>query len=140
MNAIVRNAPGLTDVLAKLASGVAAPPLALQDAITLYGDDGVMRAMAMKAISAGRAAFWSSATYQSQRALCLCGNLNSGMSFADAMADAYRHCSGAEKLRALDTLVPLNRKAAEALSLAYAGLGTWRDEHELLMRRVRRRA
>jgi hypothetical protein len=38
----------------------------------------------------------------------------------------------------LDTLVPLNRAAENALALAYAHhTSTWRDEDELAARRVR---
>jgi hypothetical protein len=46
---------------------------------------------------------------------------------------------GREFLRqqALDTIVPINRKAAMSLANAYAKFGSWVDEDELLQRRVR---
>lgn len=111
----------------------------LQDAITIYGSDSTYdEEIALDAILAGRPAFWSTAKYHSACAGILLRNLNHGLSFEDAIADAYCPWQRGNVEHGLDSLVPLNLKAANALSLAYSHhTATWHDEEELLMRRVR---
>lgn len=111
----------------------------LADAITLYGSDSTYdEDLAKSAILAGRSAFWSTAKYHSARACTLLTDLNLGMSFEEALEDAYRDQPSKLIERGLDTLIPLNLKAAAALSYAYSHhTGAWKDEEELLLRRVR---
>lgn len=105
----------------------------LADAITIYdNDDGYERERAIEAIAAGRAAYWTMATYHNQHALNAADRANGGASLADAVAKYPKPSHE----RLYDTLVPLNRKAVTDLSLAYAALGAWRDEPDLERRRV----
>ena len=111
----------------------------LADAIAIYGNDFTSdHEDAISAIISGRAAYWSTAGYSAQRAGILLGHLNRGCTFEEALADAYANQPRPLIERGLDTLVPLNLKAANALSLAYSHFtATWHDDEELLLRRVR---
>lgn len=110
----------------------------LDDAITVYDNaDTIMREKALDAILEGRAAYWTTASYHNAIASDLPYALNAGVEIARAVDDAYERRQWA-KDGALDTIVPLNRKAALALSVAYSMHGLWRDEEELLIRAKRR--
>jgi hypothetical protein len=110
----------------------------LEDAIEVYGnryDDN--RDSALDAIVAGRAAFWSTSTYSAARTVDLPLALNRGVSIKDALEQAFPAWCAGDRRAALDTIVPLNRKAAITLSGAYASHGVWMDEEVLEMRRLR---
>lgn len=110
----------------------------LEDAIEVYGnryDDN--RDSALDAIVAGRAAFWSTSSYSAARTVDLPLALNRGVSIKDALEQAFQAWCAGDRRAALDTIVPLNRKAAMALSGAYAREGIWHDEEVLEMRRLR---
>lgn len=109
----------------------------LLTAVAVYGnEDTIMLEQAIEAIASGRAVYWTTASYSSARASDLPYELNRGKPILEAIDAAY---AGREFLRqqALDTIVPINRKAAMALANAYAKFGSWVDEDELLERRVR---
>lgn len=110
----------------------------LYAAIALYGfSDSVSVDHAFEAYFEDKPAYWTTADYHSQRAIGLMDALNRGCEFGIALAANYpAHCT---KYRpsALDTLVPLNIKAANALVKAYDALGIWRDVEELEARRRR---
>ncbi len=106
-------------------------------AVAVYGnEDTIMLEQAIEAVASGRAVYWTTASYSSARASDLPYELNRGKSILEAVDAAY---AGREFLReqALDTIVPINRKAAMALANAYAKFGSWVDEDELLQRRTR---
>ncbi|MET3790693.1 hypothetical protein [Aquamicrobium terrae] len=106
-------------------------------AVELYrNEDTIMLEQAIEAIASGRAVYWTASGYSNARASDLPYELNRGKPILEAIDAAY---AGREFLRqqALDTIVPINRKAANALVLAYAKFGSWVDEDELLERRVR---
>jgi len=110
----------------------------LDDAIEVYGngyDD--IRAVAIEAIASGRAAYWTTSNYGATRTVDLPLALNRGVSIRDALEQALPAWCAADRCPALETIVPLNRKAAIALSGAYASHGIWRDEEELEMRALR---
>lgn len=110
----------------------------LDDAIAVYGngyDD--LRASAVEAIASGRAAFWTTSNYGATRTVDLPLDLNRGIGIRAALEQALPAWCAQNRAPALDTIVPLNRKAAIALSGAYAAFGIWRDEDELLMRGLR---
>lgn len=110
----------------------------LNDAIEIYRngyDDN--RNSAIEAIAAGRAAFWSTSSYSSARTVDLPLALNRGVSIADALAEAFPNWRATYREAALETIVPLNGRAANALALAYARFGSWREDEELLMRCLR---
>lgn len=124
------------------ATYMAEDPLAvkrrLHDAIAIYGngyDDN--RDSAIEAIWNCRAAFWTTSTYSAARTVDLPLALNRGVSIVDALVHAFPDWCKANRQPALETIVPLNSKAANALALAYARFGTWRDDEELLMRGLR---
>lgn len=109
----------------------------LDDAIAVYGNEStVMREGAIDAIAEGRAAYWSVAKYHNARAADLPYALNAGADITGTVEDAYRG-RPYSVLEALDTIVPLNRKAVNALALAYAKAGSFRDDAELEMRAKR---
>jgi len=95
------------------------------------------RDLAVEAIRAGRSAFWTTASHHSARAYELPVHINKGASIAEALEQEYPSHPQGKRLAGLDTLIPLNLKAATALSIAYEDFGTWRDEAELLARAVR---
>lgn len=108
------------------------------DAIEVYGngyDD--LRAVAIEAIASGRAAFWTTSNYSASRTVDLPLALNRGVSIRAALDEALPAWCANLRPGALDTIVPLNRKAAIALSGAYASYGIWRDEEELEQRALR---
>ena len=110
----------------------------LNAAISVYGnDDAQTKEYALDAYIDGRASFWTSATYHSQTAVCLChaANLISSLEAAiDAEIPAHRSWMVE---RMLDTLVPVNFAAAQELAKAYERVGSWRTCEELEDRRVR---
>jgi hypothetical protein len=107
------------------------------DAVTdLYdNDDAYARRVALAACRRGDAAYWTRASYHSQRACQLQITANQ-MLLRNALRSIYK--PGSDWIAALDTLIPLNSQAAAALSAAYAEYGLWQDEAELLARCVRR--
>lgn len=110
----------------------------LNDAIAIYGngyDD--LHLSAICAIALGRAAFWTTSSYSAARTVDLPFVLHRGVPIQEALEEAFPSWCAADRHRALDTLVPLNRKAAMALSNAYARFGSWFDEEELEMRALR---
>lgn len=110
----------------------------LDDAITVYGngyDD--LRASAIEAIASGRAAWWTTSNYGAARTVDLPLSLNRGVGVRAALDEALPAWCANLRPVALDTIVPLNRKAAMALSGAYASFGIWRDEEELEQRALR---
>jgi hypothetical protein len=109
----------------------------LKKAVAIYGNDFSDKQKALDAFAAGRPAYWTTVSYHAVRAVSLMIAVNRGVEILAALESEYRHCSNDQKLAALDTLVPLNAEAAEALSQAYARFGLWRDAEELEMRRVR---
>jgi len=111
---------------------------ALDDAITVYGNpDTIMREKAIDAIVEDRAAYWTTSTYSSAITADLPYALNAGVEINRAIEAAFPNHKADRRIPALDTIVPLNRKAALALSVAYSLKGKWRDEPELLARAKR---
>lgn len=110
----------------------------LDDAIAVY-DNGYddLRASAIEAIASGRAAFWTTSGYSATRTVDLPLALNRGTGIREALEQAFPAWCASHREMALDTIVPLNRKAAVALSGAYASFGIWRDEEELEHRALR---
>lgn len=136
--------PAYTATTRDLASALTGQPIrpgyaALRDVITIYdNDDSVSRRYAEEAMNAGHAAYWTSASYHNGVACMLCDRANLIHDLPGAIATLHViHREGDALVGFLDRLIPLNQKAAEELSLAYAGTGTWRDVEELEMRRVR---
>lgn len=126
----------LREALTGSLSLTAAARMAINDASELYdNEDALARRKAQTAYEQDRPAYWSTATYHAQRASQLQIAVNE-MALRKALACTYK--PGSDWIAALDTLVPLNVKAATALSVAYADYGLWRDEPELLLRRFRR--
>ena len=60
--------------------------------------------------------------------------LNRGVGISDAINAAYPSWKATQRLPALETIIPLNRKAVTALAVAYTEFGSWRDEDELIAR------
>ncbi len=111
---------------------------ALDDAIAIYGnDDAVGREQCIEAIASGRPAFWTSAQYHAARSLILRYDATKTGDVVGSMLAIYPPHRRDSREAALDSLVPLDRKAAIALSLAYAEIGFFRDEPELLLRSKR---
>ncbi|MES0207892.1 hypothetical protein NKJ93_02180 [Mesorhizobium sp. M0028] len=110
----------------------------LLDAIDVYNngyDDN--RESAIEAMAACRAAYWTTSTYSAARTVDLPLTLNRGVNIRDALEHTFPVWCADRRPAALDTIVPLNRKAAVALSGAYASYGIWRDEELLEMRALR---
>lgn len=114
----------------------------LADAIARYDNDcGYHREKAVDAIASRRAAFWSTAHYSDQRCRGLLYPLNAeGKSVSEAIAECFPDYVRDGRIDGLDSLVPLNRKAAVALANAYDQVGSWREIEELEARRDRRAA
>ena len=126
----------LKEALTGSLSLTAAAKLAVEDAIDLYqNEDALGRRKAIAAFEQDRPSFWTSASYHNQRACALQVAVHE-MPLRKALACTYK--PGSDWIAALDTLVPLNLKAATTLSGAYADYGLWREEAELLARRYRR--
>lgn len=138
MNALTKQVHLLADTLAQTETSPREGLRRLNVAVELYrNNDSVSREHALEAFMAGKPAYWTTATYHSQRALGLMDDLNRGCEFGIALAANYpAHCT---KYRpgALDTLIPLNRRAAVDLVKAYDALGIWREVDELEARRKR---
>lgn len=111
----------------------------LIDAIEIYdNEDAVMRDRAIDAIAEGRAAYWTTAKYHNAAAYSLCYALNDGVDIVRAIENTYPVWKIDSRIPALETIIPLNWRAVNALSLTYAEMaGTWRDEWELERRRLR---
>ncbi|MGX9120296.1 hypothetical protein ACWTU6_27075 [Mesorhizobium sp. BHbsci] len=110
----------------------------LLDAIDVYNNGYEdIRESAIEAIAAERAAYWTTSTYSAARTVDLPLALNRGVNIREALEQAFPAWCADRREAALETIVPLNRKAAFALSGAYASFGIWRDEEELEMRALR---
>jgi hypothetical protein len=113
----------------------------IEDAFTLYNNEFTLEVeYALKAYTQGHAAFWTTAGYSDQRAGNLLNSINLGSTIMGALAHWYPPGCPHGRDEALDTLVPLNRRAADDLVMAYAEYGLMRDAEELEMRRLRREA
>jgi len=105
--------------------------------VALYdNDDTIMRGGAIEAIAEGRAAYWTMAKYHNARAADLPLLLNAGVDIVRAIDGAYETRQESKHI-ALESIVPLNRKAVNELAKAYLHYGMSRDEAELEARRVR---
>jgi hypothetical protein len=107
--------------------------------IAIHGDkieDAVMIDGAVSAYAAGRPAFYSTATYHSGRAICLCNTANRTGDLVRALHSEYA-LGAPGRVYGLNALVPLNDDAVGDLIAAYSSLGTWRDFDELVARRTR---
>lgn len=107
--------------------------------IAIHGDkieDAVMIDGAVAAYAAGRPAFYSTATYHSGRAICLCNTANRTGDLIYAMQTEYA-LGAPGRIYGLNALVPLNDDAVGDLIAAYSSLGTWLDFDELVARRTR---
>lgn len=116
---------------------------ALTSAIALYDNcDSEMERQTVNAIVEGRAAFWTTSQYHNATSSALPYSLNAGVDIERALEAGYseahygRDFARINRMRrdALDWIIPLNLKAATALSLAYSAKGVMRDEAELLLR------
>jgi hypothetical protein len=108
----------------------------LADAIDRYdNEDALARSVALAAHARGDAAYWTKASYHSQRA-CQLQIAANQMALRNALRATYK--PGSDWVAALGTLVPLNSLAAAAVAAEYAEYGVWRDESELLARASRR--
>ena len=111
---------------------------ALDDAIEIYqNEDAVAREQCIEAIASGRPAFWISRQYHDARANALRYDATKTGDVVGSMLALYPPHRRDSRKSALDSLVPLDRRAAVALSLAYAEIGLWRDEPELMLRSKR---
>ncbi len=111
---------------------------ALDDAIAIYDNDcGDDRRQCIEAIASGRPAWWTSRQYHDARANALRYDATKTGDVVGSMLALYPPHRRDSREAALDSLVPLDRKAAIALSLAYAEIGFFRDEPELLLRSKR---
>lgn len=138
MNALTKQTRLLADTLAQTETSPREGKRRLDAAAALYGfNDSVSREHALEAFFAGKPAYWTTATYHSQRAIGLLDALNRGCEFGIALAANYPAHLTKYRPSALDTLVPLNIKAANALAKAYDALGIWREADELEQRRQR---
>ena len=119
----------------------------LLDTVALYGnEDTNMLEQAIEAVASGRAVYWTAASYSNATASDLPYELNRGRSIKETVEAAYSDSrfpfnpALKNKLRAaaLDTIVPCNRAAVNALAKAYIEIaGSFRDDAELELRRVR---
>ncbi len=138
MNAYVRNTANIALVLT--GHPVRGGYEALRQIIDLYdNDDAVAREYAEEAFNAGRPAYWSSATHSAALTKCVMNTANRLGSLEDAIRIEVAPHRRWQVQDILDVLVPLNEAAERELSIAYSKYtGTWRDEPELAMRRVRK--
>lgn len=118
----------------------------LHDAIAVYGnEDTVMKEKAIDAIAEGRAAYWTVSSYSDAVNSNLPYALNAGVEIGraiDASTPDWQYARNPKlqkqhRRAALDTIVPLNRKAVNSLALAYARAGSFFDDAELEMRAKR---
>lgn len=111
----------------------------LLDAVAVYqNEDTVMLSDAMEAVASGRAVYWTTASYSNATASDLPYELNRGRSIKDTLEAAYQGWKADRRAAALDTIVPCNRAAVNALAKAYIEIaGSFRDDAELELRRVR---
>lgn len=128
--------PHLAEALRVSIDLTAQARMAVEDAISVYdNDDAVARRLALAAFEQDRPAFWTTATYHSQKA-SLFQQAANYKPLLEALHYAYNR--GDDYIAALDTLVPLNDQAALAMVIRYSDYGIWRDTEELLARRYRR--
>jgi hypothetical protein len=140
----------LAEAAADLRSPAAQPSRALAEdacrklayAIEIHdNDDALARREALAACHAGRPAFWTTASYHSQKACTLQLAAHASPTLEAALDDAYGSGLGPDaQAAALDTLIPLNPPAVAALALAYLRLGRWRDIQDLEARSTRNTA
>jgi hypothetical protein len=108
--------------------------------VAIHGDrieDAVMTDFAVEAFAAGRPAFYSTASYHSGRAICLCNTANRTGDLVEALHQEYALGAPGREY-GLNALVPLNDEAVGDLLGAYQSIGTWRDWDELEARRTRK--
>lgn len=97
-------------------------------------EDALARSKAQAALEVNQPAYWSKASYHSQRACQLLLRVHE-TSLSNALRSTYH---GADHVAALDRLIPLNNQAVIALSAQYAEYGSFREVDELLARRERK--
>jgi hypothetical protein len=130
--------PSIADLEGALRSSVDLTAKAKQivDAVSdLYeNEDAQARRKAVAALEQDRPAYWTTASYHSQRACQLQVRAHE-TSLPNALRSTYH---SADWVAALDRLVPLNEQAAIAVAVQYEEMGTFRDIDELLARRLRK--
>lgn len=119
----------------------------LLDAVAVYqNEDTNMLDQAIDAVASGRAVYWTTANYSSATNSDLPYELNRGRSIKEAVEAAYPDSrfpfnpalKYSLRAKALDTIVPCNRAAVNALAKAYIEIaGSFRDDDELAARRMR---
>lgn len=111
----------------------------LLDAVTVYrNEDTNMLEQAIEAAASGRAVYWTAASYSNATASDLPCELNRGRSIKEVLEEAYQGWKADRRASALDTIVPCNLAAVNALAKAYIEIaGSFRDDDELAARRVR---
>ena len=119
----------------------------ISDCLKLYdNDDAMLRRHVLINFEMDRAAYWSNCSYHSQKFAAFAYRANYLKQDKDgdylhlAAVEAFEPHRGQSTplLQYYDTLIPLNERAARDLTEAYARAGQWRDEDELLARRLRR--
>lgn len=122
---------------------MAETPLAVKrqllDTVALYqNEDTNMLEQAIEAVASGRAVYWTVSGYSNATNSDLPYELNRGRSIKETLEAAYQGWKADRRAAALDTIVPCNRAAVNALANAYIEIaGSFRDDDELAARRVR---
>lgn len=131
--------PSVADVKAALSASIDLVAEFKQrhgDCVALYdNDDPVSRQLAQTAYEQERPSFWTSASYHSQKACILQQAAN-----YKPMDEALRYAFGlgGDYIAGLDSLVPLNDRAAIALIAQYGQYGCFVLVEDVLARRFRR--
>lgn len=121
----------------------------ISDCLKLYdNDDALLRRYVLQNFENDRAAYWTNCSYHSQKFASFAHNANFAanggeedyLDVAAAVAFAPHRGQTVPLIQFYDTLIPLNERAARDLTEAYAKAGIWRDEDELLARRLRKEA
>lgn len=119
----------------------------ISDCLKIYdNDDALLRRYVLQNFEADRAAYWSTCTYHSQKLSAFAYWANDAdhdhdveyLREAARQADAGWAGKEVKFAEYFDSLIPLNERAARDLCEAYAKIGMWRDEDELLMRRLKK--
>lgn len=95
-------------------------------------EDALARRKATNAYTHDAPAYWTRATYHSQKACALQIAVHE-MTLPRALTMTYH---GGDHIAALDTLIPLNEPAAIAMVVRYAEYGLWREVDEMLARKA----
>lgn len=95
-------------------------------------EEALARRKATNAYMHDAPAYWTRATYHSQKA-CALQIAAHETSLPNALKQAYGPYG--DFIAGLDTLIPLNDGAAIAMVVQYSQYGLWRDVDELLRRR-----